>query len=34
MDDYHLNPPMDRILAAGDKLLVISSLVRLDATIV
>lgn len=34
MDDYHLNPPMDRILAAGDKLLVISNLVRLDATIV
>jgi voltage-gated potassium channel len=34
MDDYHLNPPMDRILLADDKLLVISNLVRLDATVV
>ncbi|HWI03587.1 MAG TPA: NAD-binding protein [Acidimicrobiales bacterium] len=34
MDDYHLNPPMDRVLLAGDKLLVISNLVRLDATII
>jgi Trk K+ transport system NAD-binding subunit len=34
IDDYHLNPPMDRILEPGDKLLVISSLVRLDATVI
>jgi voltage-gated potassium channel len=28
MDDYHLNPPMDRVLAADEQLLVISSYVR------
>ena len=31
MDDYHLNPPMDRTLTADDRLLVISSYVSVDA---
>jgi voltage-gated potassium channel len=30
IDDYILNPPMSRVLVAGDKLLVISSYIRLD----
>jgi voltage-gated potassium channel len=30
IDDYILNPPMDRMLAADEKLLVISSYIRLD----
>lgn len=32
IDDYVLNPPMDRVLGADEKLLVISSYVRVDAT--
>ena len=31
IDDYELNPPMDRTLAAGEHLLVISSYLRIDA---
>jgi voltage-gated potassium channel len=31
IDDYVLNPPMDRVLQADEKLLVISSYVRVDA---
>jgi len=31
MDDYVLNPPMDRALAADERLLVISSFTRIDA---
>jgi voltage-gated potassium channel len=31
IDDYHLNPPMHRTLAVDDRLLVISSYVRVDA---
>ncbi|MEQ1787499.1 MAG: NAD-binding protein [Acidimicrobiales bacterium] len=30
IDDYSLNPPMDRVLEADDKLLVISSYLRVD----
>ena len=31
IDDYVLNPPMDRVLQADDRLLVISSYARVDA---
>jgi hypothetical protein len=31
IDDYELNPPMDRALAAGEHLLVISSYLRIGA---
>ncbi len=31
MDDYILNPPMDRPLAADERLLVISSFIGIDA---
>jgi K+/H+ antiporter YhaU regulatory subunit KhtT len=34
MDDYALNPPMDRVLDAGEKLLVISAYIRVDAVTV
>jgi hypothetical protein len=31
IDDYALNPPMDRVLRADEKLLVIASYLRVDA---